>query len=470
MKFSKDSKYYPIVTASIITVAVCALIVLAAVNIGKLPDLLSSVLAIISPFIYGFFIAYICNPIMKLFETKVFKFGEKGKKFSRPLSLTCAVIVLLLFVTLIFVIVIPQITNSYNELSDNFNIYIAKAQSLADDFVRNFRLFNGRYENLSDFLNASEIASDLKDLIGKAGTLLTTVADYILTHALNFVVEIKNIIMGVIISVYFLLSKDRLSAQIKKILASVLSRRKYLNAVNLGRFANRTVGGFISGKILDSIIIGLLSFIVFTIFGLPYTPLISVVVGVTNIIPFFGPFIGAIPSAFIILIAEPSKTILFIILILIIQQLDGNVIGPMILGDSTGLSALSVLIAISIGGGLFGLVGMFLGVPAYAVIREIVKQHIDKRLKKRSLPKSLDFYMNDPAEPQSESAPIFLDRDAVVDEPYYDYEADAEEDGAEIAEEEKKSSIALKLVSLVKTMCAKLADLVKRIAARTKKK
>ena len=160
------------------------------------------------------------------------------------------------------------------------------------------------------------------------------------------------------------------------------------------RFANKTFGGFLSGKIIDSLIIGILTFAIISIFNIPYSVLISVIVGVTNIIPYFGPFLGAIPCGIILLMVDPFKCITFLIIVLILQQIDGNIIGPKILGDSTGLSSFWVIFAITLFGGFFGVFGMFVGVPLFAVIYAAIRTFINQRLEKKRLPSDTVYYMN----------------------------------------------------------------------------
>ena len=292
-----------------------------------------------------------------------------------------------------------------------------KVQNLADKIIREFPLFNGQYKNLSEFLDVNEISTDIKSFISGFYGYLETGAKYIISYAGSFVIEVKNALIGFIVAIYLLASKERLTAKTKKILSAVMNRRHYVNLINLVRFTDKTFGGFVVGKIIDSIIIGLLTFIVMSIIGMPFTPLISVIVGITNIIPFFGPFIGAIPSAFIIFIAEPKMTIWFVLMILVIQQIDGNIIGPKILGSSTGLTSLAVLIAIMIGGGFFGVAGMILGVPAAAVICALVKQKTDERLKRKDAPVSLDYYYSDPPVIDFDKEPIFAPKENLPDKP-----------------------------------------------------
>ncbi len=383
LKFEPEQKYTTIAIYSVIVLASIIIICFTLFNLSGLIDWLKSLLSIISPFIYGFAIAYICNPVLKFFYNKVFNRIEKNKprrKTRRILSIIFAYLVIIFIISIFMYLVIPQVVKSYNDLQDKIGGYVQAAQAWADNFVRTFPLFNGEYSNLSEFMDVNEISSKIKEAITNSYNLIEGVTDYIISYSGRFVIELKNILLGIILSVYFLLSKDKLFAQIKKICTALLKKETFDNLSEFVKFTDRTFGGFIIGKILDSLIIGLITFIVLAVFNMPYYPLVSVIVGVTNVIPFFGPFIGAIPSAFIIFIADPYKTIWFLLIILLIQQLDGNVIGPKILGDSTGLSALWVIVSITLAGGLFGITGMFIGVPTFAVIYALVKKFIEKRL------------------------------------------------------------------------------------------
>ena len=206
--------------------------------------------------------------------------------------------------------------------------------------------------------------------------------------------SIWNIVLGIIISVYLLIDKENFFAINRKIICALFSTKTANRIFELTYRSNETFGKFLSGKIIDSAIIGVLSFVVFSIFKMPYTLLISVIVGVTNIIPFFGPFIGAIPAFIIILFVSPSKALVFLVLIFIIQQLDGNVIGPKILGDSIGISAFWILFAILVAGKFLGLVGMIIGVPLFAIFYSIIKEEIEYKLKMKELPTETKDYMN----------------------------------------------------------------------------
>ena len=399
MRFKKNEKYASIAFYAFISIGGAALFTLGLINFDVLMSGIKRFFEVLSPLTYGFVIAYLCVPLVNFFERKIFRFKKAKKErpiLKRVLSITAAYVVLFTCITAFIVILVPQIVNSYNDLTGHVGQYIATAQSWADGFVRHFPLFNGRYDTFGEFLDVNEISADIKSVISNSYKYIETASNYIISYAGRFVIEMKNLIIGIFFAVYLLFYKEKLSAQLKKLTSAVLSRKAYLNVVNLSRYTHEAFGGFIIGKILDSLIIGILTFILTGIFKMPFFPLLSLVVGVTNVIPIFGPFIGAVPTAFIVLIAEPRKVFLFIILIIIIQQLDGNVIGPKILGDKVGIGAMWVMVSIIIAGGFFGLTGMVLGVPTFAVLYTLTKQFAEARLKKKALPDDTDFYRSDP--------------------------------------------------------------------------
>ena len=202
-----------------------------------------------------------------------------------------------------------------------------------------------------------------------------------------------NVVLGIIISIYILIDKEKFCALAKKISYAILPQRAADKTIEITHRSSDTFGKFLSGKILDSLIIGILTFVVLTIFKMPYTLLVSVIVGITNIIPFFGPFIGAIPSVIIILFVSPVKALWFLLIILVIQQIDGNIIGPKILGDSIGISAFWILFSILVAGKFLGLVGMVIGVPLFAVIYSIIKEVVESQLDKKGMKTKTEDYM-----------------------------------------------------------------------------
>ena len=219
--------------------------------------------------------------------------------------------------------------------------------------------------------------------------LMPMVGEYMAQISMGVYITLRtllNLLIGIIVCVYFLNSKELFKAQTKKLISATMNKEKSDEIFEFAYFTNRTFGGFVNGKLIDSLIIGILCFILMTIFKLPYTILVSTIVGVTNFIPFFGPFIGAIPSALIICLASPVKALYFLLLVLGLQQFDGNILGPKILGGTTGLSSFWVMFAIIVGGGLFGFTGMVLGVPVFAVIYYYFSRYIKKRLARKNLP------------------------------------------------------------------------------------
>jgi len=412
-KYAQISFYVSIILCGVIT------FYLVISNLGSVKASVDKILDVLSPLIYGFIIAYLLAPFLRFCERKILRFKPGSvweKKWKRPISVFLSVIFLLVVVSVFVGLIVPQVGRSFMELESQITNYITAAQNMVDLVIREFPLFNGQYENLSEFLDVNEISTDLKSLISGFYNYLEMAANYIISYAGKFMIEVKNALIGVIVAVYFLIAKERLGAKLKKLLAALLNRRHYLNLIHLARFTDKTVGGFIIGKLIDSAIIGVLTFIVMSIIRMPFTPLISVIVGITNIIPFFGPFIGAIPGAFIIFIAEPSMTLWFILMILIIQQLDGNVIGPKILGESTGMSSLGVLISITVAGGLFGVPGMILGVPAAAVICVLVRQRTDSKLREKNAEVELEYYYTDPPQRDFHQNPIFLPKNELSEE------------------------------------------------------
>ena len=207
---------------------------------------------------------------------------------------------------------------------------------------------------------------------------------------------LTDFFIGIIISIYFLNSKDTFLAQIKKVILATFKESTAQEIFEGAAFTNKTFGGFISGKIIDSIIIGIICFLVMSIFGWEYSLLISCIVGITNIIPFFGPFIGAIPSVLLLLMMNPWHALYFAIFAILLQQFDGNILGPKILGDSTGLESFWVLFAVLVGGGLFGFIGMIVGIPVFAVIYYYVGRQLNRRLAKKGFSTDLNDYRIDP--------------------------------------------------------------------------
>ena len=327
---------------------------------------------VLSPFIAGFAIAYLLNTPMCFFERKLYK----NNKYRRVLAITTVYLLALAVVVILLNLIIPQVVQSITDLAANMQTYLTSLDTLVKDLTEQYQLEG---DGISEMLGSyQDLMSNLSENVSKA-----------LPQILDVGVAVGNgVISGitaVISSVYMLAGKGRLVPQLKKIMYAALPKRRADWLLDVCSQANRIFVGFINGKLIDSAIIGVLCFILCLIFRIPYPMLVSVVVGVTNIIPFFGPIIGAIPCLMILVIVDPWAALRFFFLVIGLQQFDGNILGPKILGDSTGLSAIWVLVAIVTCGGLFGFPGMVLGVPTFAVLYSLVRDWVNKRLRRKGI-------------------------------------------------------------------------------------
>ncbi len=395
MKLQHNKKYFTIAVYS------CAVIFFAAVmfyltqNIGVVSEFIGNILKVFNPMIYGFVIAFLVNPVMVFCEKRIFAFVDKKqprKVLKRVLSLVLAMIFVAALISAFVSLLVPQVVDSYTDLEKKMGGYVSSVQGL---IVNVFSEGESVPKWVHEYVTSTHLVEKINDFIADSYDIVIDITPYIINFIRSIVNSLKNALIGIIFSVYFLYPKEKLCAQVKKLTYAVFSGKRASRMVHVARMTKKTFEGFVIGKIIDSIIIGVLTFIVLAIFKIPYYPIVSLIVGVTNVIPFFGPFIGAIPSAFIIFIADPVKALWFIVIIFIIQQLDGNVIGPHILGDSTNLSAIWVMVAIICMSGLLGLTGMFIGVPLFAVLYALLSEWVNKRLVARGRSRSLDAYYGD---------------------------------------------------------------------------
>ena len=336
-------------------------------------DAISTLTGILMPFIYGAVIAYLLKPVCNTIEGLLHRFiPEKMKGLINALSVTFTILFGLLLVYALFMMIVPQlitsVTTLYYTAQRNFAKFVQWANHV-EFFEQNSQimdLLNSAYDTVStsiDTLVKTKLLPSMQNILSGAAL-----------GVLNVVVVLKNLVIGIIVAVYMLASRKRFVQQGKMVLYSVVKPRWASLITEEVKYADRMFGGFINGKILDSAIIGLLCYIGCLIFKFPSALLVSVIIGVTNVIPFFGPFIGAIPATLLILIQNPIKALWFVLFVLVLQQLDGNIIGPKILGNTTGLSSFWVLFAILLFGGLWGFVGMIVGVPLFAVIYDVIKK------------------------------------------------------------------------------------------------
>ena len=343
---------------------------------GEVWEKLAMVAGVASPFIVGFAIAYLLNTPTTFFEQKVYT----GRKHSRTLAIITVYALTAVVLGILLNLILPQVWASAVELVNNMSSYMRGLDALVQDLIVRFNLEgDGIDQLLADY---KAFVADLTDLvIGQVRRALP--------QLLNFGMALGNGVVSalttLIASIYMLAGKNRLIPQLKKLIYATVPAGKATRFLSICSRANRIFVGFINGKLIDSAIIGVLCFILNLIFQIPYNILIAVVVGVTNVIPFFGPIIGAVPCVMILIIVDPWAALRFGILVLALQQFDGNILGPKILGDSTGLSAIWVLVSIVVCGGLFGFPGMLLGVPTFAVLYSLVQEWVNLRLRRKGI-------------------------------------------------------------------------------------
>lgn len=347
----------------------------------------SKLLSIVRPFFVGFGIAFVLNGPMKAIESRLFigntsKWGEKQKRF---LAMLITYALFLMIFTFVISLVLPQIVTSITILVNNFPQYLESLQNTINELMNRFGISSDIVQN---FLGSWE------DILIKVTKLLSNALPQVMNFTKSLTTGVSNLFIGFIVSIYLLAGKKRFIQQIKKFLNAYLSELHRDRMLRLGNIAYTTFNGFISGQLLDAMIVGVLCFIGMNLMPLsddvnPYLVLISTIIAITNIIPIFGPYIGGIPCTLIILMVDLKSAIWFVVLIVLIQTVDGNIILPKIVGDSIGLSGFWVMFAIILGGGFFGLPGMIFGIPTFAVIYKVAAIITNKRLAKKQAQKEL---------------------------------------------------------------------------------
>ena len=375
------------------TITLCAAVrfYLALNNIPTIKAVFSNGVSIISPFIYAFAIAFILNRPMMWFERTLFKDKKKKRIFSVALTFTIAISL----ISVLMVLVLPQIGLSIAYLVEAMPGFIQSVSQTAMEVMEQIHL-------------NSRLSRQVQEMWNNIGTGIMNFTVSVLPGVVNVSIGIGNAviksIMSTIIAIYMLASKDRLKFQIKKFFYAYFSRNFAEETFELGRMSNTIFSDFIIGKMIDSTIIGIIAFIGMLFIYPDYAVLIAIIIGVTNMIPFFGPFIGAIPSIFILLILSPFAAFVFLIFIIVLQQIDGNIIGPKVLGSSLGLSPLWILVGIIVGNGAMGFLGMVIGVPTFAVIYNLVSCNTKKKLEEKDIVADYENYTINPREEnQSES-------------------------------------------------------------------
>ena len=408
MRFKFNSKYTTIAVYVVIVFAVCLGLVALVFKFGTVASYFKKTLSVLAPVIWGICIAYILNPFM-VFCDRHFKkwFCKKKdrKHMCRALSITVTMILFLGILSAVIGSIIPEVKDTLVNFFKNLPTYLSNLQEYIENKISDLasthpelkKIIDSEFSSFQDtaLKYSNELRSMIEDMFSKGG-LVASITD----SAWAFIMGIKDFLLGIFVSIYLLYSKEMFLAQITKFTHAVFSEKKTAKILRVASKTNSTFTSFLTGKTLDSLIIGILAFIGLEVMGLQnYAVLLSIVIGITNMIPFFGPIIGAIPCAVLILLTSPDKVLIFIVFILILQQFDGNILGPKILGSSLGLSPFWIMFAIFIGGGLFGFIGMVVFVPLFAVIYGITNEIVTTRLKKKDMPLSTSDYVHERTEP-----------------------------------------------------------------------
>lgn len=376
MKIDFSSKVRENVLSLVLSGIILLIFYFVVKNFSILREFFSFLNGILFPFILGFAIAFLLMPVMRVIEEKLL--GKVNLPFSikRKISALASVVFMFVIIYILLLLVVPQIISSVISLANQLHDYIALTSDFVEDMMMQYNL-DSTY--LTGFLDTSE------DLLQGAITLIINYLPQVIDNSVRAFSFIINIFVSIIVAIYILLGKEKFAHQFKKVLYALLNVKAVERILSILSLTGDMFNNFIVGKAIDSFIIGILCFIGMSLLKMDYSVLISCIIGITNIVPFFGPFIGAIPSVFILFIVDPIQAIWFLIFILLLQQFDGNILGPLILGNSTGLPGFWTMFAIVVGGGLFGITGMFFGVPMFAVIYTLIKEWIDARLKEKKI-------------------------------------------------------------------------------------
>ena len=406
--------------AIFVVIAAALVFYFALLRMPSIMQGLKSFVKVLTPILYGLGIAFLLNPIVIIIDNHLRpflyeKFGTNEKKkatmfkISRMTGIIAGLAIMLFIIITLLNMIIPELYKSIRSM-------IITVPYQLNELVDTLMALDVKNTTVNQFLS-SAIKETSQYLETWLKTDLLTQVNVVMTNltvgVINIITGVFNFFIGIIISIYVLFSKETFARQGKK-LAYALFKPAHANVIiHVVTKSNYIFGGFIIGKIIDSIIIGILCFIGLSILHMPYTLLVSVIVGATNVIPFFGPYIGAIPSTILIMLNDPKMGLYFIIFVLVLQQLDGNVIGPKILGDYTGLSVFWVVFAIIVGGGMFGIPGMILGVPTFAVLYYVVNMYLENKLRRRNLPENTDAYGRDS---YVDSEGLYVEKDEIEEE------------------------------------------------------
>ncbi|EOU2021149.1 AI-2E family transporter [Clostridium perfringens] len=355
------------------------LLIFFFINIKDIMNFLYKFLGILKPFIWGIAIAFILNIPVKLIEKNLGN-GKFFKGMKRSFSITLTFLFFILAITLFILFVIPQLLSSISTLMNSIPEYLSQFEKFLEVNAINNSQSQVMMQNI-----INELLNMWKEILKVTSQIVGTSLGYLLDFTLGITYGVINFFLALILAIYMLASKEILISQLKLIIYSFVSKNKADRIIELGKMCNEMFSKFILGQCTEALVIGVLCFIGMIILKMPYALLISVVIGVTALIPVFGAFLGTIPSAFIILIIDPIKALWFIIFIIVLQQLEGNLIYPRVVGSSIGLSALWVMFAMIVGGSLFGIIGMLIGIPIFGVVFKILKRVANRKINEKGI-------------------------------------------------------------------------------------
>ena len=378
----------------LLAIAFTVFLIFFFINLSWFWGVLTTILGILTPFFIGFLIAYILNFPYKFLYTKAFgKMGTKHKsllKLKKPLALIITYAGTIAVIVALIMVLIPQIINNLSKLVNDFPSYYKSVESTIKDLSKQISNMNLPFlHNTSQ----DDIFKGVTDFFTGSQDLTKSLLNWIQSFVSSFATGVYNFLMGFMISVYFLVFKEQLCLQVKKLAVAFIPIKYLPKVYEIVDITDTKCGRFLVGDIIDAAVVGVMFFITLSIFQFPYASLIAVICGVTNIIPFFGPFIGGIPSAFILLLIDPWLAFWFIIIMIILQQIDGNILKPNILGNQVGISSFWVLFSVIVGGALFGIIGFVLGTPIYAVIYTLIAKKARNKIedKGKIAQEALDF-------------------------------------------------------------------------------
>lgn len=392
----KFEKYWYMGITAFLVLAAASAVWMIFTNLHVLGGALSAVNSALFPVYIGLIIAYLLSPLVNKAEKfifiplirKVIKKNQKTKEIARGISVTFVLLAAILIIFCLTMMVVPEVVNSISSLISNLPGYYKNMLVWGENIFKSNPKLTELFQTYSSVIY-ERLLSWLQNIILPSSTRVLNVLTDGVVNAVNVVV---NVFIGLIVSIYLMASKENFCALGKRLMYTVLPYKRVNAILEVLRETHTVFAKFISGKIVDSLIVGVLTFIIMSIAGIPYTMLVSVIIGVTNVIPFFGQYIGIVPSAILVFIANPVKGVVFLILIIILMQFDGNILGPKILGDSIGLKSFWILFSILFFGSLFGLLGMLCAVPVFAIIYRMTKRWSAERLAKKKMPTETEFY------------------------------------------------------------------------------